>query len=125
MTKQAIESSHVAKPFGAYSTAVLKGDMLFLSGHGPFDENQQLIGKDDFAIQTHKTMQNIRYVLEDNGFHMDDIVRSTVYLSDISHWVTFNEIYGQYFNPPYPTRCVVECKLNGFMVEIECTAIKG
>lgn len=125
MTKQAIESPHVAKSFGYYSTAVLKNNMMFLSGHGPFDENQQLVGENDFEAQAHKTMQNIRHVLEDNAFTMDDIVRSTVYLSDISNWEAFNEIYGQYFTAPYPARCVVACHLNGFMIEIECTAIKG
>jgi len=124
MTKIAVDSPHVAKPFGYYSTAVVKNNMIFLSGQGPFDENQRLVGEGDFAAQVRKTMDNIRHILEDNGFKMDDIVRSTVYLNDISNWSTFNEIYGEYFTPPYPARCVVACQLNGFMIEIECTAIK-
>ncbi|WP_135546688.1 RidA family protein [Paenibacillus cymbidii] len=125
MTKIAIDAPYVAKAFGYYSTAVRKGNMMFLSGHGPFDENQQLVGEGDFAAQAEKTMQNIRHVLEHNDFCMDDIVRSTVYLSDIANWAAFNDIYGAYFTAPYPARCVVACQLNGFMIEIECTAIKG
>ncbi|MFK7693182.1 RidA family protein [Paenibacillus sp. HJGM_3] len=123
-SKQAVDSPHVAPVFGYYSTAVLKNNMMFLSGHGPFDENQQLVGAGDFAAQVDKTMQNIRHVLEDNGFEMDDIVRSTVYLNDIANWSVFNEIYGRYFTAPYPARCVVACELNGFDIEIECTAIR-
>lgn len=123
MSKIEIKSSEVHAPFGNYSVAVQKGNMLFISGMGPFDADQMLVGKDDIKAQTHQTMQNIKVTAEAAGFTMADIVRSTVYLSDIAHWAPFNEIYGQYFKSPYPARCVVECKLNGFLVEIECTAI--
>jgi len=123
--KQAVDSPRTAPAFGNYSTAILKDNMLFMAGQGPFDVNQQLVGKDDIEAQTRQTMQNIRDILEDNGFTMDDLVRSTVYLSDIANWSKFNEIYGQYLTAPYPARTVVACQLNGFMVEIECTAIRS
>jgi len=55
---------------------------------------------------------------------MDDVVRSTVYLSDIGHWGLFNETYGHHFTQPFPARTVVACQLNGFLVEIECTAVR-
>ena len=125
MSKKEIESTRVAGAFGHYSLAVRKGNLLFLSGQGPFDANKQLVGKDDIIAQTRKTMDNIRIVLEDAGFEMDHIVRCSVYLSDISNWAAFNEVYGTYFNAPYPARTVVACQLNGFMVEIECTAIRS
>ena len=125
MTKIAVGSDKMHSPFGNYSTAILKGNMMFLSGCGPFDVDKQLVGKDDIVAQTHQTMKNLRALLEDNGFSMDDVVRSTVYLSDIELWGKFNETYGQHFQEPYPARTVVACQLNGFMVEIECTAVKG
>ena len=124
MSKQAMAFDNVQAPFGNYSVAVKKGNMLFISGMGPFDANQQLVGDGDIEVQTHETMKNIQMVLEQSGFSMDDVVRSTVYLSDIGNWAKFNAIYGQYFRAPFPARCVVECKLNGFMIEIECTAMK-
>ena len=124
MSKKEIVTKEVHAPFGNYSAAIQKGNMLFISGFGPFDANQKLVGDGDIEAQTHLTMQNIKKTAEAAGFSMTDIVRSTVYLADIKHWAIFNEIYGQYFQPPYPARCVVECKLNGFLVEIECTAIK-
>ncbi|GGD98395.1 RidA family protein [Paenibacillus nasutitermitis] len=123
MTKQQLASSLVHPVFGNYSSAILKGNTLYLAGFGPFDVNQQLVGE-NITDQTHQTMQNIRNLLEDNGFTMDDLVRSTVYLSDISHWAQFNEVYGQYVTEPYPARTVVACQLNGFLVEVECTAVR-
>ncbi len=123
VSKTELNSSRVHSAFGNYSSAILKGKMLFLAGFGPFDADKQLVGQ-DIVEQTHQTMVNIHNLLEDNGFQMNDIVRSTVYLSDIVHWGSFNEIYGQYFTAPYPARTVVACQLNGFLVEVECTAIK-
>lgn len=125
MNKRALHSKSIPAGFGHYSPAILKGNMCFLAGQGPFDKDQQLVGKDEIVEQTHQTMRNIRYLLNDNGFEMDDIVRSTVFLSDIANWGKFNEIYGTYFTSPYPARTVVGCQLNGFMVEIECTAIRN
>ncbi|MBP1993207.1 RidA family protein [Paenibacillus eucommiae] len=124
MGKQAVHSGRVPTAFGNYSTAIRHGNMLFLAGQGPFDLERRLVGEGDLAVQIHRTMYNIRCLLEDNGFGLDDIVRSTVYLSDIADWSAFNEIYGTYFTPPYPARTVVACQLNGFLVEIECTAIR-
>jgi 2-iminobutanoate/2-iminopropanoate deaminase len=123
MTKTALSSSRASQAFGNYSTAILKNNMMFLAGQGPFDENQQLVGK-EIVEQTHQTMRNIQYLLEDNGFGLDDIVDTTVYLSDISYWEKFNEVYGQYLTAPYPARTVVACQLNGMLVEVQCTAIK-
>ncbi|GBG09235.1 MULTISPECIES: RidA family protein [Paenibacillus] len=123
MSKQMISSPRVHPVFGHYSSAVLKQNTMYLAGFGPFDVNQQLVGE-TIVEQTHQTMQNIRNLLEDNGFGMSDIVRATVYLSSISDWAAFNEVFGQYFDGDYPARTVVACELNGFLVEVECTAIK-
>ena len=124
MSKIEIKTPDAHAPFGNYSAAVVKDNMLFLSGFGPFDAQQRLVGEGDFEAQVRQTMENIRIVTEAAGFKMDDIVRSTVYVADISQWGRFNEIYGEYFTPPYPARCVVQCQLNGFLIEIECTAVK-
>ncbi|WJH33716.1 RidA family protein [Paenibacillus sp. CC-CFT747] len=122
--KQILESPRVHTPFGNYSSAVLRGSHLYLAGFGPFDREKRLVG-DNIMDQTHMTMQNIKHLLEDNGFTMEDIVRATVYLSDIGDWSGFNEVFGQYFEGSFPARTVVACQLNGFLVEVECTAIKG
>ncbi len=125
MSKIAVTSSRVPAPFGFYSSAILKGDMLFISGIVPFDVNRQLVGRGDMAAQSRQVLDNLRMLLEDNGFSLDDVVRSTVYLSDITNRPVFNDVYSEFFSVPYPARTVVGCQLNGFLVEIECTAVRG
>ncbi len=118
-----ISSYSIPPVFGPYSSGVQAGDLLFVSGNAGFDVNQKLVG-DDIKTQTTKALENIKILLEDNGFSMDDIVRSTVYLSDIALWNDFNEAYEPFFKKPYPARTCIGCQLNGFLVEIECTAVR-
>lgn len=125
MGKKAVTSDRLPGVFGNYSSAVVVGDMMFLAGHGPYDAEQNLVGEGDVRAQTRKALDNIRILLTENGFDMDDVVRATVYLQNIEDWSAFNEAFGEFFNPPYPARCVVGCQLNGFLVEIECTAVRG
>lgn len=125
MKKRAVSSDKLPGVFGNYSSAVVVGDMMFLAGHGPFDVNQQLVGAGDIVAQTRKSLDNIRILLTENGFAMDDVVRATVYLEHIEDWGKLNAVFGEFFTAPFPARCVVACRLNGFLVEIECTAVRG
>lgn len=122
--KKGITSKRIPPVFGPYSSAVVVGDTVFISGNAGFDKNQKLVGEGDIKVQTRQALENIRMLLEDNGFCLDDVVRSTVYLSDIALWDDFNEAYAPFFNEPYPARTCVGCQLNGFLVEIECTAVR-
>jgi 2-iminobutanoate/2-iminopropanoate deaminase len=122
MKKQAL-STRVHAPFGPYSVAIEKKGMLFLSGQGPFDPDQNLIGE-TIEQQTVQTMENIKSILVENNYHMDDVVKVTVYLQDIKMWGAFNVIYKTYFSDPMPARTAVSCQLNGFLVEIEAIAVK-
>lgn len=124
MGKVEVTSGKVPAPFGTYSSAVVIGNMMFLAGHGPFDAKKRLVGAGDIVLQTRKSLDNIRILLEENGFAMDDVVRATVYLQNIEDWRKFDEVFGEFFSAPYPARCVVACSLNGFLVEIECTAVR-
>lgn len=123
--KRGITSDRIPPVFGPYSSAVVVDDQIFISGNAGFDKDQKLVGEGDVKAQTRQALENIRMLLEDNGFCLDDIVRSTVYLSDISLWNDFNEAYAPFFREPYPARTCVGCQLNGFLVELECTAVRG
>ncbi len=125
MKKKAVSSPRLPAVFGPYSTAVVAGDTMYLSGQAGYDVNQKLVGEGDIEKQTQTALENIRILLEENGFHMDDIVRSTVYLADMSLWPAFNTVYQTFFEEPYPSRTCVGCQLNGFLVEIECIAVRG
>lgn len=121
--KREFSSPRVPAVFGPYSSAVVVGKQIYISGNAGYDKEQHLVGEGDVKKQTWQALENIRMLLEDNGFQMNDIVRSTVYLSDISLWNDFNEVYEKFFEKPYPARTCVGCQLNGFLVEIECTAV--
>lgn len=123
--KKGITSERIPAVFGPYSSATVVGDMIFISGNAGYDKNQKLVGEGDVKTQTRQALENIRMLLEDNGSCLDDIVRTTVYLSDISLWNDFNEAYAPFFQKPYPARTCIGCQLNGFLVELECTAIRG
>jgi 2-iminobutanoate/2-iminopropanoate deaminase len=125
MIKSLINTNGLPQPFGYYSTGLSTGNYIFLSGQGPFDENQNLVGEGNLEVQTRKTLENIKALLEQNGLGMENIVRCTVFLNNIGDWALFNKIYGEYFIPPYPARTVVGCNLNGFLIEIECTVVCG
>ena len=123
--KQEITSDRIPPVFGPYSSAIEADGMIFISGNAGYDKNQKLVGEGDVKAQTRQALENIRMLLEDNGACLDDIVRTTVYLSDIALWNDFNEAYASFFRKPYPARTCISCQLNGFLVELECTAIRG
>lgn len=123
--KQGLTSDRIPPVFGPYCSAVAAGDMIFISGNAGFDKNQRLVGGGDVKEETRQALENIKMLLEDNDACLDDIVRTTVYLSDVALWNDFNEAYAPFFREPYPARTCVGCQLNGFLVELECTAVRG
>lgn len=123
--KRSISSPGVHEPFGHYSLAVETGGILFVSGQGPFDKEKRLVG-DTMNSQAEQTLNNLKRLLEDNGYSLSDVVKVTVYLQDIGLWESFNEIYASYFvDDPLPARTVVACSLNGMLVELDCIAVKS
>lgn len=111
------------------SEAVRVGDLLFLSGQVGIPPGSTKIIEGGIREQTKQIMENIKSCLELNGSGMNNIVRCTVYLTDMSHWRSYTQVYTSYFElGKYPARCTVA--VNGFamgnaLIEIECTAAVG
>ncbi len=121
--KTAIQIKTAPQPIGSYSQAVKFGDFLFTCQLG-----LDIIGSlaaPDTATQTRQTLENIKVILEDAGMTMNDVVKTTVYLADLADFSVVNEIYGKYFDPPYPARaCIQAVKLpKEAKIEIEAIAI--
>jgi 2-iminobutanoate/2-iminopropanoate deaminase len=124
MSKEVIFSDKVAKPKVPLSSAVKVGNLIFVSGNTPFDNNYQ-VAKGDFRAQMIQVMENINAILEAAGSSLDKVVKVNVILTRISDFETMNEIYRTYFKEGnYPARTTIEAKLAGkdFLVEIECVA---
>lgn len=114
------------KAVGPYSTAVIAGDTVYVSGMIPLDpKTNQLVagGVEGQAVQA---MENVRVVLEELGLTMAHVVRATVYLTDLNDFAVVNTLYKERFGPDYPARsCVQVAKLPmGAQIEIEVTAVK-
>ncbi len=107
-----------------FSEAVRTNDLLFLSGQIGFDAKQGKLVSGGLKAETEQTLTNIKTTLNRYGYTMKDVVKCTVMLTDINDFKAFNEVYTQYFIPPYPSRsafAVKDLALNS-KVEVECIA---
>ncbi|MCM1367846.1 MAG: RidA family protein [Roseburia sp.] len=124
MKKTEIKTENAPKAIGPYSQAVIAGKTLFASGQIPIDPATGNIESDDIAAQTHRVLKNIEGLLGECKLGFADVVKTTVFLTDLADFDTVNAIYGQYFPTPYPARsCVQVAKLpKNAKIEIEITA---
>lgn len=107
-----------------YSPAVKVGNLIFVSGQVALDPETGEAVRDSFEAQVRRVMENIKRIVEEAGSSMDNIVKTTVFLTDMGKFAEMNEIYGSYFEKDPPARSTVEVSglALGFDVEIECIA---
>lgn len=125
MEKKVINTTKAPAAVGPYVQAIQKGDMLYASGQlGLIPETGAL--PKGIEAQTKQSLANIQAILEEAGYTKEDIVKTTVFLDDISNFGTVNEIYAEFFGDAKPARsCVEVAKLpKDGLVEIEFIAIK-
>lgn len=111
---------------GPYSPAVEAGDLIYFSGQIPIDYSSGRIIEGDVKEQTLQCLKNLTMVLEASNVTADDIVKTTVYLTDIEDFIEVNTVYGEYFKKPYPARTAIAVAALplGSKVEIEAIAKK-
>jgi 2-iminobutanoate/2-iminopropanoate deaminase len=124
--KQQIKTDKSPKAVGPYSQAIIDGNIIFTSGQIHLTPDGKLL---DGTIeeQTHQVMKNLKNVLEKAGVSFNEVVKTTIYVTDMSVYGKINEVYGSYLKTPYPARetvCVKELPL-GAKVEISMIAIKA
>jgi 2-iminobutanoate/2-iminopropanoate deaminase len=127
MLKQQITTTSGAAPVGPYSQGLRVGDFIFVSGQGPLDPVSGKIVGDTVEQQTVRVLENIKVILEAGGATMADVVKANAFLSDISFFEPYNQVYASYFPDPKPTRTTMICQppLKGILVEIEVVAYVG
>ena len=123
--KTIIASPKAPKAVGPYSQAVKCGDTLYISGQLPIDG---ATGKMDEGVeaQTHRSLTNLRHILEEGGYTLGDVVKTTVLLQDIGDFAAMNAVYATFFTKDMPARiCYQVSKLPmGAKVEIDAVAVK-
>lgn len=107
-----------------FTGAVRAGNLVFLSGQIGNKPGKLELVEGGIEAESRQTMDNIKDLLEGNGYTMDDVVKCTVMLTDMDEWPAFNEIYRTYFEPPYPARSALGANglAIGARVEVECIA---
>jgi 2-iminobutanoate/2-iminopropanoate deaminase len=121
---QIIHTDHAPKAIGPYSQAVIANGLLYTSGQIPLRADGTLV-EGGIEEQTKQVFANLKAVLEEAGTDFSKVVKTTVFLKDLSTFTDFNGVYEQFFNEHKPARsCVEVAKLpKEVLVEIECIAI--
>ena len=124
--KVKVETNKAPSPgAGSFSQAVIDNNLIFTSGQIYLTPEDKLL-EGTFKEQVHQIMKNLQAVLEEAGASFADVVKTTIYVTDMSVYGKLNEIYGGYFSSPYPARevvCVKELPL-GAKAEISMIAVK-
>ncbi|WP_080806220.1 RidA family protein [Halomicronema hongdechloris] len=128
MTRRIIQTDNAPAPVGPYNQAVVaSGQLVFVAGQIPLDaETGQLISSDDVVAQTHQCMANLKAILVAAGATLEDVVKTTIFLKDMSDFGAMNGAYATYFSDQSaPARaCIEVARLpKDVRVEIECMAV--
>jgi 2-iminobutanoate/2-iminopropanoate deaminase len=110
MSKQIINTTKAPAPIGPYNQSVKAGDLLFISGQVAINPSTNELVLDDIKTETHQVMQNLEAILSEANLTFEHIVKTTIFLSDMSYFGEVNEVYGSYFQGDFPARETVAVK---------------
>ena len=105
--KQAINTDQAPGAIGAYSQAVRAGDFVYLSGQIPLDPSRMEVVEGDFRARANRVFANLEAVAGAAGGSLKDVVKLTVYLTDLGQFAAVNEVMSGFFDQPYPSRAAV------------------
>lgn len=125
MSRETIHSDQAPAAIGTYSQAVRHGDLVFLSGQIPLDPATMEIVDGGFEDQVRRVFDNLRAVCQASGAELADIVKLTVFLTDMGNFPQVNAVMGEYFSEPYPARAAVGVASLPRSVEVEVEAVLG
>ncbi|HWZ64443.1 MAG TPA: RidA family protein [Steroidobacteraceae bacterium] len=127
MSRKIIHTDRAPQAIGTYSQAVRAGDTVYLSGQVPFEPATMQLVIGDIETQTRRVFENLKAVAEAAGGSLDDAVKLTIFLTDLAHFPTVNEVMAGYFAKPYPARSTIGVAQlpRGAQIEIECVLHLG
>jgi len=127
MEKEEVATDRAPEAIGPYSQAVKIGRYLFLSGQIPIDPATGDAVTGPIAAQARQALSNLKAVVEEGGASMNDVVKTTVYITDILLFSDVNEVYADFFTKPYPARATVQVSglPRGVDIEIDAIAVVG
>ena len=122
--KRIITTSNAPAPIGPYSQAVLTGNTLYTSGQIAINPANGELVLDDIKIETEQVMQNLKAVLTEANMTFENVIKTTIFLSDMNNFSLVNEVYGSYFNEDTaPARETVAVKALPKFVNVEISVV--
>lgn len=126
MDKIVINTVDAPAPIGPYNQAILAGDTLYISGQVCIDPVTNQLANRDIQEETHRCMQNLKAILQAAAMGFNNVVKTTIFITDMNQFSAINEVYGKYFDGDFPARETVQVSaLPKFVnVEISMVAVK-
>lgn len=121
--KEVICSTKAPLPIGSYSQAVKVSDFIFISGQLPLEPQTGKIISDDITEQTKRCMENLTEILNETGNTMENVVKTTIYLKEISDFAAVNKVYQTYFKSDFPARATLQVSALAGKAKVEIDAI--
>ncbi len=122
--KKIINSAKAPAPIGPYNHSIMVGDLLFISGQIPFNQETETLITSGIQDETKQVMQNLKYIIEEAGLTFEHVVKATIFIRDMENFGLINEIYGSYFNTETaPARECVQVEKLPRNVNIEISMI--
>ncbi|MCB1603180.1 MAG: RidA family protein [Gammaproteobacteria bacterium] len=108
MMKKIIETQDAPAAIGTYSQAVTHNNVLYVSGQIPINPKNGEMREEDFSKQTHQVFRNLQAIAIAAGTSLQNTLKLNIFVQDLSHFATLNDIMSQYFEEPYPARAAIE-----------------
>src|SRR5258708_7076937 len=121
--RETVSTDNAPKAIGPYSQAVVYNGIAYLSGQIPLDPATNQLVEGDIAVQTERVLQNLKAVLEACGASLESVLKTTVFLKDMSDFPKMNEVYGRYFTHKQPARSTGQAAKLPRDVSVEIDAI--
>ncbi|MBN1122603.1 MAG: RidA family protein [Anaerolineae bacterium] len=128
MNRERIHTDGAPAAVGPYSQGISAGDFVYTAGQLGLDPvTGKFVSEDEVQAQTRRALQNVKAVLEAAGTGLENVVKTTVFLTDMDNFKLMNEVYAEFFSEPYPARSAVAVRQLplGGLVEIEAVAVKS
>jgi len=123
MDKTIINTSGAPAPIGPYNQAIQAANMLFISGQICLDPASSELKNKDIQQETHQVMHNLKAILYEAGMDFSNVVKTTIYITDMNRFAEINEVYGKYFNDSFPARETVQVSALPKLVNVEVSMI--
>lgn len=123
MSKIPIHSNHAPAAIGTYSQAIRTGNLVFLSGQIPLDPDTMDVVGGDFEARARRVFDNLKAVVEAAGGELNQVVKLTIFLTDLANFAAVNSVMEDYFDTPYPARAAVGVASLPKGVDVEADAI--